>query len=62
MEIKRLEFERVSVEINEAFVDDDGSIKERKRIVMMPAGNCIDDGKKSDEIQEDGDRDVQTHS
>ncbi|MBR6571400.1 MAG: hypothetical protein IKK75_13200 [Clostridia bacterium] len=47
MEIKRLNFEKVEVEIRETYLDENGLTRERVRTVLVPTGRVLRDDETS---------------
>lgn len=41
MEIKKLDFEKLEVQIKETYLDETGKTRERIKKVMMPTGNVV---------------------
>lgn len=42
MKIEKLHFEKKEIEIKEVYIDTDGKVKERIRMVSVPTGKCLD--------------------
>lgn len=46
MQIERIEFEKVEVEVTETYIDEDGRVRERTKKILVPTGNCLPEEKK----------------
>ena len=53
MEIKKLEFKKIEVEIRETYIDSDGKTQERTKRILAPTGLCLDSTSNPDELKEE---------
>lgn len=58
MEIKKLNFKKQEVEINETYLDEDGKIKERKKKVLVSTGELEETDREGQENPDGNVKDI----
>lgn len=54
MKIEKLDFEKTDVEITETYIDENGFLRERKRMAQFPTGKLTKNAKVIEGGEKDG--------